>query len=80
MQGVGFRYTVKQIANQFAVTGWVQNLKDGRVELCAEGKEDELKDFYKKIQDKMGSYIQSTQVDWNAATNQYEFFEITHQF
>ena len=33
VQGVGFRYTVKQIAKGFDVIGWVKNLRDGRVEL-----------------------------------------------
>jgi acylphosphatase len=33
VQGVGFRYTTKQLAAGFDVTGWVRNLPDGRVEL-----------------------------------------------
>lgn len=35
VQGVGFRYTVKNIARGFEVTGTVRNLPDGRVELVA---------------------------------------------
>ncbi len=38
VQGVGFRYTVKQIAHGFTVIGWVRNLPDGRVELQASGE------------------------------------------
>ncbi len=33
VQGVGFRYTVKNLAKGFEVTGWVKNLPDGRVEM-----------------------------------------------
>ena len=45
VQGVGFRYTVRQIAKGFDVTGWVRNLPDGRVELQAAGDADELSAF-----------------------------------
>jgi len=31
VQGVGFRYSVRQIAKGFNVTGWVRNLPDGRL-------------------------------------------------
>ncbi len=41
VQGVGFRYTVKNIASGYEVTGWVKNLPDGRVELQACSIEDE---------------------------------------
>ncbi|HEX8280813.1 MAG TPA: acylphosphatase [Chthoniobacterales bacterium] len=49
VQGVGFRYSVKQIAKGFDVTGWVQNLPDGRVELQASGEPSELHAFLKAI-------------------------------
>ena len=45
VQGVGFRYTVKQIASGYEVVGWVQNLPDGRVELQVGGQADELDAF-----------------------------------
>ena len=45
VQGVGFRYSVKQVAKGFDVTGWVRNLPDGRVELQATGAPDELAAF-----------------------------------
>lgn len=35
VQGVGFRYSTKQIASGYDVTGTVRNLPDGRVELKA---------------------------------------------
>ena len=42
VQGVGFRYSVKQLSLEFDVTGWVKNLPDGRVELVTEGERNEL--------------------------------------
>lgn len=45
MQGVGFRYTVMQIAQRFAVNGTVRNLSSGAVEVDAEGDEEEVDRF-----------------------------------
>jgi acylphosphatase len=44
VQGVGFRhFVVSTVQNELpSVTGWVRNLADGRVEVLAEGRPDEL--------------------------------------
>ena len=39
IQGVGFRYFTRDAAVREGVTGWVQNLPDGRVEALLEGDE-----------------------------------------
>ena len=45
VQGVGFRWSIKQIATGFAVVGWVRNLDDGRVELEVTGDPAEVLAF-----------------------------------
>ena len=42
VQGVGFRYFVMQNAETLGLTGWVRNLRDGRVEVVAEGPHEAL--------------------------------------
>lgn len=51
VQGVGFRYTVKDLARGFDVCGFVKNLDDGSVELQAMGEADELDAFLREIID-----------------------------
>ena len=49
VQGVGFRYTTKEIATGFDVCGWVSNLPDGTVELQVQGEDDEVADYLHEI-------------------------------
>ncbi len=49
VQGVGFRYFTKRVAEQLNLCGWVRNLPDGRVEIEVEGSEDALKEFLSLI-------------------------------
>lgn len=39
VQGVGFRYRSFYIAQSLGLTGWVENLWDGRVEMEVQGSE-----------------------------------------
>ena len=43
VQGVFFRDTCRQLAEQNGVAGWVRNLPDGRVEAVFEGPDDNVR-------------------------------------
>ena len=45
VQGVGFRQSCRQRAIDLGLCGWVRNLKDGSVEVQAEGGEMALNEF-----------------------------------
>jgi acylphosphatase len=49
VQGVGFRYTVKDLARGFDIRGWVKNLPEGSVELQVMGESEEVNDFIQEI-------------------------------
>ena len=78
VQGVGFRWTVKQVAMEFDVTGWVKNLSDGRVELRVEGERSELEAFQAAIpQAGLRRFILRSTEDWAVGTGEFRGFEIT---
>jgi len=45
VQGVFFRATAKDVADETGVVGWVKNTKEGHVEIMASGKEEALQKF-----------------------------------
>ncbi len=49
VQGVGFRYYTKRVADSYGLSGWVRNLTDGRVEVLVEGDEELLCHFVKDL-------------------------------
>lgn len=77
VQGVGFRYTVKSLVAGFDVCGWVRNLHDGRVELVAEGEQQELNDFLEAIRGSgVGGFIRDEDVRWSVPTGGLAGFRI----
>ncbi|MBV9492048.1 MAG: acylphosphatase [Verrucomicrobia bacterium] len=51
VQGVGFRFSAKELAAGFDVTGYVRNLIDGRVELEVQGEESEVDAFLEALRE-----------------------------
>lgn len=49
VQGVGFRYTTKKIADTLGITGTVHNNEDGSVTILATSEEIILNDFKQQI-------------------------------
>ena len=68
VQGVGFRYVTRNLANALGVSGGVENLNDGAVQLVAEGPEDVLRRLLLQIRtSRLGPNIASEQAEWRAA-------------
>jgi len=57
VQGVGFRYTAHGLAAGYKVAGFVRNLRNGDVELLAEGPADQVEAFLAKLAQRMAAYI-----------------------
>ncbi len=77
VQGVGFRFQVKQVATGYELTGFVRNLSDGRLELVAEGDEAELTAFREAIRESgVGSLIRNETELWSECGGGFRGFEI----
>jgi len=42
VQGVGYRYTMRMVADEAGVSGWVRNRRDGSVEAEVEGTDEQV--------------------------------------
>ena len=76
VQGVGFRYTARAIAGRHAVTGFVQNLTDGRVLLVAEGTHAELDRLVAAVNAEMARHITAIDSHRRPPTAEFANFEI----
>ena len=76
VQGVGFRYTTRSLAGGFAVTGCVRNLRNGSVELIAEGDAGEIERLLATLREQMSGYIDREETAESPATGTFAGFEI----
>jgi acylphosphatase len=76
VQGVGFRYAAASLARRYQVTGYVQNLPDGRVVLVAEGEAAELDRCLDDLNREMKPYIRECQSEIGPPTGEFRGFEI----
>jgi acylphosphatase len=79
VQGVGFRATVRYIAQGYDVVGSIRNLPDGRVELIAEGTRAELEAFLQGIaESELSGFIAKHLDTWTPAQGNLKGFLIAH--
>lgn len=76
VQGVGFRYAARSLADKHGIYGWVANLGDGRVELDIEGKTSDLNNFLSELKEEFKEYIKNIENEELARNNEYEDFSI----
>ena len=62
VQHVGFRYTAYYMAKELGLTGWVDNLPDGRVEMEAQGQASDLRRLLLRLKGQRHIRITQTQI------------------
>jgi acylphosphatase len=76
VQGVGFRYTAKNLAETHSIKGTVRNLSDGSVELVAQGSQEELERFCSHLEKEFSGYIQESQKNYRSPASIHTSFTI----
>jgi acylphosphatase len=77
VQGVGFRWFAKRVADRWGVTGYVRNMYDGSVETYAEGDEIALRGFIEEV--RLGpqhAHIAAVNLNWTEFQGNYKEFRI----
>ena len=79
VQGVGFRFTTVEVARDYAVTGYVQNMLDGSVKIVAEGAEDELLRFLDGVRaSHVYQQVKRENISWLPAAGGMDDFSIRY--
>lgn len=77
VQKVAYRVYVQDSAATLGLTGWVQNLHDGSVEVVAQGSPDELKELVEYLHEgSLLARVDSVAVDWQSVKETFEDFSI----
>ncbi len=77
VQRVGYREHVYNETFERNISGYVMNLKNGEVEIVAEGSEQDLRDFINEINIiRRPIAVKSFTIRWEEATGEYADFEI----
>lgn len=81
VQGVGFRFTAKQVSRDHPVVGWVKNMSDGTVQMLVEAKPCEISAFVQSVIAAVESQgygnVESHELSESMnATDEYATFEI----
>ncbi|MDA2930592.1 acylphosphatase [Acidobacteria bacterium AH-259-O06] len=76
VQGVAFRYFTYAIAQDLGIKGWVKNLRNGDVEVHAEGDESSMKQFLTRVKSGPSlAFVEHTEVR-DVEPDQYRDFTI----
>jgi acylphosphatase len=76
VQGVGFRYQTVSVAKGFDVTGYIQNMVDGRVHLYAEGEEAEVVAFQAEVESELKNYVKESVIKTDNGVRTCQNFRI----
>ena len=79
VQGVFFRAHTRRKARELGITGWVRNLRDGRVEAVFEGEEEKVSTLIEWCKrGPPGAVVEKVDVTFEPPSGSFKSFEIVY--
>jgi acylphosphatase len=79
VQGVGYRDYAQRRAASLGLTGYVMNLKDGRVRLRVEGEREVIEDFMRQLEKGPPlSLVSRVSTRWLLPTRRFASFDVRY--
>ncbi len=79
VQGVGFRFFVRESARRLGAKGWVKNMPDGSVSIHAEGDKETLDELIGRVrQGPAFGNVSGLDVEWVEPSGSFTAFEIIY--
>jgi acylphosphatase len=80
VQGVYFRYFVRNVARNLGLKGYVCNLASGdAVEVKAEGQRPQLDKLLEQLRTgPPGAWVKRVEIDWSGYTGEFDNFSIRY--
>ncbi len=76
VQGVFYRAFTEHAARVLDLTGWVRNMKDGRVEIAVEGEKEKISAFIEKLKHgPIAAHVEEVQIIWQQYKGEFDRFE-----
>jgi acylphosphatase len=76
VQGVGFRYTAREFAEQYNIKGRIKNISDGTVKLTAVQEEYILNQFLEQLDSFFKNYITGKEITSTDPVAEFSDFKI----
>lgn len=77
VQRVGYRDFVDEYAKNHGLTGWIQNRKDGKVEIVLQGYPEDLRACIEALNEgSVLAHIENISVDWRNPKKQFDTFKV----
>ena len=77
VQGINYRAFASREATWLGLTGYVRNMPDGSVEVCAEGDRKQLEKLVEHLKaGPTGARVDNLALTWSEYTGQYSYFSV----